>query len=163
MSSNIKIIQPEEGEIWAVAGGNYRILVSGEETNGAYAIIEMIVPPGGGPPPHEHPEMQEIFYVTAGEMEFKTTDGKVLVKTGGTVNIPFNGGVHCFKNTSTENVRMTCTVIPAGLETLFREIGEPAALNEFRPVPAMTPERQELMKTLNEKYKQQFYAMDYLG
>lgn len=33
----------ESGEIYAVAGGNYRILISGEETDGEYAVIEMAV------------------------------------------------------------------------------------------------------------------------
>src|SRR3984893_9444090 len=38
----------------SVAGGTYTILVSGEQTGGRYSLIDMLVPPGGGPPPHRH-------------------------------------------------------------------------------------------------------------
>lgn len=51
MDSNVKIISSDEGETLAIAGGNYRIVISGDQTNGNYAVIEMTVPPGGGPPP----------------------------------------------------------------------------------------------------------------
>ncbi|CAH0310153.1 hypothetical protein [Pedobacter sp. Bi36] len=55
MESNIKIINKNEGEYLGIAGGNYRIIISGEQTSGNYAVIEMIVSPGGGPPPHAPP------------------------------------------------------------------------------------------------------------
>jgi hypothetical protein len=38
----------------SVAGGTYTILVSGEQTGGRYSLIDLLVPPGGGPPPHRH-------------------------------------------------------------------------------------------------------------
>jgi hypothetical protein len=56
MRENITMRSNTEGEIIGVAGGNYRIIISGEETNGNYAVIEMLVPPGGGPLP------QELFF-----------------------------------------------------------------------------------------------------
>lgn len=46
MGSNIKIINKNEGEYLGIAGGNYRIIISGEQTSGNYAVIEMTVPPG---------------------------------------------------------------------------------------------------------------------
>lgn len=53
----------------SVVGNTYRIIISGKETMGEYAIIDMIVPPGGGPPPHAHPSFHESFYVVEGEIE----------------------------------------------------------------------------------------------
>ncbi|MEJ7663753.1 MAG: hypothetical protein WKG07_31590 [Hymenobacter sp.] len=32
-------------------GDTYRVIASGEQTGGAYAVIDMLVPPGGGPAP----------------------------------------------------------------------------------------------------------------
>lgn len=42
-------VDPTGGEILSVAGGNYRVLVSGKQTNGAFSTIEMLVPPQNGP------------------------------------------------------------------------------------------------------------------
>ncbi|WP_160138136.1 cupin domain-containing protein [Chryseobacterium sp. c4a] len=162
MESNISIVSHDQGETLGVAGGNYRIVVSGETTNNAYAVIEMLVPPGGGPPPHAHPATQEMFYLMEGELEFKTEAGKTTLKEGGFVNIPLNGSVHCFKNVSDRYARMLCTVVPAGLEEVFREIGVPAKPGEFLPVPEMTPERVALLKEIDRKFGQTTYPHDYL-
>ncbi|SEO18799.1 Cupin domain-containing protein [Flavobacterium sp. CF108] len=163
MDTTIKIISKNEGERLAVAGGNYRIIISGEQTNGNYAVIEMTVPPGGGPPPHAHPETQEMFHVLEGELEFKTETGKQIVTKDGFINIPFGGAVHCFKNTSENYARLLCTVVPAGLENLFQEIGTPVKADEFLPVPELTEKRREFLKEVDIKYGQRTYPPDYLG
>src|SRR5271156_5350062 len=95
-TNNISVKTADEGELLTIAGGKYRILVSGEETGGNYAVIEMNVPPGGGPLPHAHPDMQEMFYVVEGEIEFRTEISKTRAGKGGFINIPFGGGVHAF-------------------------------------------------------------------
>jgi hypothetical protein len=45
---------PTEGRTIAVVGDIYRFLATGDDTNGKYALLEAIVPPGGGPPSHVH-------------------------------------------------------------------------------------------------------------
>jgi mannose-6-phosphate isomerase-like protein (cupin superfamily) len=52
----------------SVAGGTYTILVSGEETGDRYCLVDMLVPPGGGPPPHRH-DFEEMFTILDGEIE----------------------------------------------------------------------------------------------
>ncbi|PZF71043.1 cupin domain-containing protein [Taibaiella soli] len=162
MQQEIKIKSSAAGEHLGVAGGNYRIIISGEETQGNYAVIEMLVPPGGGPPPHAHPKMQEMFYVLEGEVLFKTESGKTVVKKDGFVNIPLDGGIHCFKNTTEKNARLLCTVVPAGLEKVFEAIGVPVQPSEFAPRPEMTPELKERLKALDIKHGQTTYPPDYL-
>ncbi|MFC3159498.1 Mannose-6-phosphate isomerase, cupin superfamily [Chryseobacterium arachidis] len=162
MDSDIKIIGREDGKRLGVAGGNYRILISGKETNNSYSVIEMTVPPGGGPPPHSHPKIQETFYVLEGEVEFKTEHGKAMVSKGGFVTIPFGGAVHCFKNISSSVAKLLCTVMPAGLEEIFEAVGEPVAENEFLPIPEMTNERRKLLQYLDELYEQKTYPSTYL-
>ena len=61
METNVKIIEGQDGRVLGVAGGNYRVIIAGEQTDKRYAVIEMLVPPGGGPPPHSHPLVQETF------------------------------------------------------------------------------------------------------
>jgi len=163
MESEINIINNNEGEVLGVAGGNYRIIISGEDTNGNYAVIEMLVPPGGGPTPHAHPQSQEMFHVLEGEVEFKTEAGKQIVGKDGFVNIPLGGGIHCFENISENNARLLCTVVPAGLENVFREIGEPARLGQIFPVPEMTEQRKKFLKAVDLKYGLKTYPADFLG
>lgn len=162
MDNTITIAGEKDGEYIGVAGDNYRILVSGKDTNGAYAIIEMLVPPGGGPIPHRHPKIHETFFVTEGEVLFKTEGNKRILKSGGFVNIPKNGGVHSFVNNSNQNCRMICTVSPAGLDDFFREFGEPVKPGEFLPQPEMTPAFMKKIEELNEKYGQEMFPPDYL-
>ena len=162
MEKDIKIHENHEEEFLNVAGGNYRVIVSGEETDNSFAVIEMIVPPGGGPPPHAHPYIQETFYVVEGEIEFKTETGKKMIGEGGFVNIPLGGAVHCFRNNSQSIIKLLCTVMPAGLEKLFAKTGVPAVMGQFLPVPEMTEERVALLKQMNEEYRQTTYPQDYL-
>lgn len=162
MDSNILAIDNSQGETLGVAGGNYRIIISGLETNNAYSVIEMLIPPGGGPPPHSHPDIQEMFYLVEGTLEFKMETGKVILKKGGFVNVPFGGAIHCFKNTSNENARLLCTVVPAGIEHVFREIGSPSPRGEFILPIRLTTERILFLKEIDEKYGLTTYPSDYL-
>ena len=162
MDNNVIIHGEKQGQYLAVAGGNYRIVVSGDETNNTFSVIEMLVPPGGGPPPHSHPYVQETFYVVEGEIEFKTQTGKIKINEGGFVNIPLGGAIHCFQNNSNSIVKLLCTVMPAGLEKLFGKVGVPAVMGEFLPVPEMTAERIALLKQMDVDYQQTTYPQDFL-
>src|SRR5271167_460087 len=80
----------------AVAGGTYTILVTGEQTGGRYCLIDMLVPPGGGPPPHRH-DFEEMFTILDGEIELTFRGETHRAAAGSTVNIPANAP-HAFKN-----------------------------------------------------------------
>jgi quercetin dioxygenase-like cupin family protein len=152
-----------EGQTLSVAGGNYRILAHGKDTNGEFATIEMLVPPGGGPGPHSHAAFHETFYVVDGEVEVKSEAGKYIAKAGSYVIVPKGGIVHSFKNRSENLARLLCTVVPAGLEEMFLAVGKPVAAGEFLPPPP--PPDAEAMKKITElaaKYDQTLYPPDYL-
>ena len=51
-----------------LAGDTYTILLTGKDTAGRYCLIDMLVPPGGGPPPHRH-DFEEMFTLLDGEIE----------------------------------------------------------------------------------------------
>src|ERR1700726_5001085 len=53
---------------FGLVGDTYTILLTGEDTAGRYCLIDMLVPPGGGPPPHRH-DFEEMFTVLDGEIE----------------------------------------------------------------------------------------------
>jgi quercetin dioxygenase-like cupin family protein len=116
--------QAGEGTTVGVVGDIYRFLATGEETNGAYALVDAIVPPGGGPPPHRHSREDEAFYVTEGEITF-TIDGRQAIARAGTFASAPRGTLHSFRNNSQQTARMLIHVVPAGIEKMFLEIGVP--------------------------------------
>jgi len=113
---------PNQGKTIAVVGDVYRFLVTGEETNGKYAMWEAIVPPGGGPPPHVHSREEEGFYILEGEITFQIGEQKVVATAGMFANMPV-GTPHSFKNESGKPAKMLISVAPAGLEQMFFECG----------------------------------------
>jgi quercetin dioxygenase-like cupin family protein len=155
-------VDPDGGEILSVVGGNYRILVSGKQTNGAFATIEMLVPPQNGPGPHSHTNFYETFYIINGEVEVHSEAGTYTAKKGAFVVVPKGGVVHYFKNVSDKLAQLLCTVVPAGLEEFFEEIGEPAAVNEFLPAPPMDPESIKKLQEIALKHGQIVFPPNYL-
>jgi hypothetical protein len=44
------------------------VLLSGEQTAGRVALLDMLIPAGGGPPPQRH-DFEECFHVPEGSVE----------------------------------------------------------------------------------------------
>ena len=114
------------GRTVAVVGDVYRFLATGEDTGGKYALWEAVVPPGGGPPPHVHSREEEGFYVLDGEITFTVGDQRLVAGAGTFANLPV-GTLHSFKNETGKLARMLISVVPAGLEKMFFEVGRPVA------------------------------------
>jgi quercetin dioxygenase-like cupin family protein len=160
--NTIIAVTADEGLSISMVGDTYRIIVSGEQTNGAYALIDMLIPPEGGPPPHSHVTFQESFYILDGQIEVITKEKKYIVTKGSYVNIPFNGPIHKFTNKTDKIAHILCLLTPAGMEKMFEEIGKPVAVNTFLPPPQMTPEELKQIQSIAEKYGQKLYSPDYL-
>lgn len=161
ITNQLITVSPEEGQTLSVVGDTYRLMVTGQQTGGDYAMIEMLVPPGSGPGPHEHAGFHETYYILDGEILFQFENKSITAKPGQLVSIPKGGGVHRFQNVSTANARMICTVVPAGLDAFFQEIGKPVAPGVFLPPPAMGPDEQKRLKSVAERYGQTLYPPDY--
>ncbi|GAB3892039.1 hypothetical protein GCM10028803_04460 [Larkinella knui] len=153
---------PKEGKTVSVVGATYRILVSGDDTQGAFATIDMIVPPGGGPGPHAHAAFAETFYVIDGEIEVKSEAGRYVARKGSFIHIPKGGMVHGFKNKTGEMAHLLCTVVPAGLEKFFEEIGQPVEYGQFLPAPPMDQADVKKLQEIAGRYGQQVFPPDYL-
>jgi quercetin dioxygenase-like cupin family protein len=155
-------IDAQEGQALSIVGDTYRILVSGKETGGEFATIDMFIPLNGGPGPHSHADFQETFYVIDGEIEVKSEGSVYIAKKGSYVVIPKGGIVHSFKNKSEKVAHLLCVVVPSGLEEMFLEIGKPVAIGAFLPPPEMDLETLKKMTGIAEKYGQKLYPPDYL-
>lgn len=133
----------------AVVGDTYTILVSGRDTAGRYALIDMTIPPGGGPPPHRH-AFEELFHVLEGEIEVTIRGAAYMASAGGSVNVPGNAP-HSFRNTGQIPARVLTFVTPAGLDEFFAEFGDPVA-NRTAPAPELSAaERDARMATAKRR------------
>ena len=155
-------ISEQQGEHIAVVGDNYRLVITGEQTDKRFSVIDMMIPPGGGPGPHSHTDFDESFYVVDGEVEVKSEAGTYEAKKGAFVTIPRGGIIHEFKNKTDKPAHLLCILVGAGLENFFKEIGQPTAANKFPPPTEMTPEKQKEMKKIAKKYGQEVYPPDFL-
>jgi quercetin dioxygenase-like cupin family protein len=133
---------------FGIAGDNYTILLTGQDTAGRYCLIDMLIPPGGGPPPHRH-DFEEMFTLLEGQLEFIFRGAKSALRTGETVNIPANAP-HQFRNLSARPARLLCLCSPAGQDEFFKAIGIPLA-NRTMPPPKLDAAAQAAFKTKAEK------------
>ena len=132
------------GRTIAVVGDIYRFLATGEDTDGRYALMEAIVPPGGGPPPHIHSREEEGFFVLEGEITFQLGEDRFVAGVGTFANMPV-GSLHSFKNESSKPAKMLISMAPAGLEKMFFEVGVPLAEGATTALP---PTKEEIEKLL---------------
>jgi quercetin dioxygenase-like cupin family protein len=138
----------------SVAGGTYTIIVSGADTSGRYCLVDMLVPPGGGPPPHRH-DFEEMFTILDGEIDLTFRGKAHKASSGSTINIPANAP-HAFKNNSDKPARLLCVCTPAGQEEFFMEVGD-AVDSRTAPPPNLSKaeqaERIQRAKALSAKYR----------
>ncbi len=160
-SRTLTLANPEDRNMRhvSVAGGTYTILVTGEQTGGRYCLIEMLVPPGGGPPPHRH-DFEEMFTILEGEIELMFRDETQRASAGWTANIPANAP-HAFKNKSDKPARLLCMCTPAGQEEFFTAVGDPVD-SRGAPAPKLSKaeqtERGQRARSLASKYRTELLA-----
>jgi quercetin dioxygenase-like cupin family protein len=114
-----KLIGQGQGNRLGVAGGVYTIKATGKDTGGAYALIEMLVPPQSGAPPHLHSREVESFYILEGSLSFWVADQKVTGEAGSLVIAP-PGVPHTFKNKGDTPARALLLITPPGVGKVFR-------------------------------------------
>ena len=95
----------------------------GRPLSGQVGVVEGELPPGGGfQVPHWHEDLDEVFYVLEGEIEFLLDGQWRRVAAGGTVFVPA-GSVHAFRNASERPARQL-VVGPAEIAELISELGD---------------------------------------
>jgi len=95
--------------------------VDSDDTGGSAAVVRVFVPPGAGAAPHVHSREDEFFTVLRGHYRFHHGDQEVDAPAGTTLfmrrDIP-----HTFRNMANEPGEHLVTLIPGGLEKMFREV-----------------------------------------
>lgn len=115
-----------EGERLDVLGDRQTVRLTGDETEGRFALIENENPPGTALPLHLHRREDEAFYVLEGRVDFTVDGERVPAGAGSTVFVP-RGVPHTWEVVGAATARMLIMLFPAGLEGYFRKMSALAA------------------------------------
>ena len=117
------VVGPDQGKtIHFGQAKSVRFLVTGDQTNGHYSIVEHPVAPGFvGAPYHTHHGEDQYSYVLYGMIQVLLGDEVVDVPTGG---FKPRGLGHAFWNPGPEPAAVLELVAPGGFEMYFAELGE---------------------------------------
>jgi len=111
-----------EGVGMWVPGHHVLCKVNGEETGGAYSLLEVTMT-GEGPPQHIHKAEDEAFYVLEGEVNFRRGEETVQATAGAFVLIP-RGTNHTVWNAGSTPAKLLAIFSPPGVEHYFIETGD---------------------------------------
>ena len=122
-TQNPKIVRAEDGKKVNVLGDQQTFKLTGEDTNGQFALIEEVNPPGTMIPPHVHTKEDEVFKVLEGELEVMVGGKTVTLKAGDLAFAPKNVP-HSWKVIGDTDCKTILSAFPAGIELMFEELGE---------------------------------------
>lgn len=116
------------------AGMLFKVIVSSDDTHGAYAIMESIAQPGVGSITHMHHREDEHFLVLEGTGHI-VLDGKPMdLHPGQSVTLP-RGVPHVWINRSDRPLRMLALFTPGGFDKLCLEIASPGGIDHTQIQP----------------------------
>lgn len=139
---------PERDTYWFPGGQLIEIKLDGASTEGQLMVLEATVEPGGGADEHVHHNEDEGVVVLEGELEL-TVGGEVRTVRAGEVAWMPHGVPHAFRNSAGVRARALGFATPAGLEHLFRSLGEPRRTTE-RPAGIAEYEDGELRRAYDQ-------------
>lgn len=127
----------------------WSVLASGDQTGGAYTVMEQLMPHKAGPPPHRHERKAELFYVLDGEMALQLDDQVATGRAGQLVRIPA-GTTHSFA-VLTPTARVLNFYVPAALDLTLSMTATPAVDAGLPPAGAQEPPTAEQTRALLER------------
>lgn len=143
---NPRMIAHDEGhQVRHPSGASMHIKVFAGETNGAYSLMETVLPPGGIIPRHVHRGEDENNFILEGQLTMQIGEATYLATAGCYVVAP-RGVEQCFRNEGATDCRFLTTFTPGGAEGFFKEVGE-----LIRRAFPEKPDPEE-MKRLQQKY-----------
>jgi quercetin dioxygenase-like cupin family protein len=130
---------------------------TGQDTGGAFAVLELVALPGAEPPPHIHRATDEVYCLLEGSLDVLDGGRTFTAQEGSIVHIP-RGTLHAWRNATAEPARALLFVLPAGFEGVVEEVGVPDAdlAHPPPPPPAPGPEDARRMLELGRKYDTEY-------
>ena len=131
------------------AGTTMTVLVSGDQTSGAFAVLHVIKPTGSSTPPHSHDGETEVSYILSGEVCFETESGVTAVREGELCLLPPQR-THRLFNDSGATARELLICSPAVFDRFVAEAGTPTEI--FGAPRAMTESERARLVELAPRY-----------
>lgn len=129
----------------AILGIGYSLLISADQTGGAYELIKFVAPPGSGPPLHLHHREDEGFFILEGVLDVYVGDQVMRAERGGYVHLP-RGVAHRFFNPSDQPTSFLCWVMPGNLAAFFDSFKRPWPVADEQPPPPTDEDIGKLME-----------------
>jgi mannose-6-phosphate isomerase-like protein (cupin superfamily) len=119
MGSQPYALAREEGQALWFLGTLVIAKATGEQTGGAFGLLDNILPAGFASPYHMHRNEDEAFYVVEGELTFYVGEERVKAGSGAWVYGP-RGVPHGFEVEGMAPARILLLNTPAGFEGVPR-------------------------------------------
>ncbi len=113
-------LNTNELEAFSYDAGKVKFIATSEDTNSAYAVVELTEMPGYKTAWHQHNNCEEAFYVVEGVLTIKIADKISEFPAGSYILIP-RGTPHGQGNFSKNSVRLLTTFTPGGFDLFFKE------------------------------------------
>lgn len=131
------ILRPGGGRVIDLGNFEMSLKAGGEETSGAFSLLEATEPPDFGPPMHIHRDCGEGFYVLEGEYNIFIEEREYACPAGSFIYIPA-GVRHGFRVGSVPSRKLNLYT-PAAMVGYFDDLGaamksgdaDPARLDEI--------------------------------
>ena len=146
-----ELTNTEEGTVASYRdyhGGYFKTLVSPEQSGGAFALMEMVLPRGAEPPLHLHTYEDETFYLLEGSMLFLIGENSTTLNAGEAVFAP-RLIPHRFEISSGQ-ARFITLISPGKLWEYFIEFSTPS-VGELVVSPPQGPPSTEFLSYLKER------------
>jgi quercetin dioxygenase-like cupin family protein len=116
-----KDVQAGRGRVLSVLGERVTLKLTGEESDGGVAVVEIATPPQVGPPLHVHQREDETLYVLEGMYEIRV-GGRMIPAPPGTFAFLPREIPHSYTNVGYRTGRLLVTIAPAGFEQFFEDV-----------------------------------------
>src|SRR5215831_12313168 len=101
------------------------VCLSGEDTGGAYCLLDVGLAPGMGVPRHMHTREDEVYFVLAGELEVTVGEKMFVLRPGDTLLAP-RDIPHQLRNSGSVENRYLLLFAPSGFEEFVMATAVPA-------------------------------------
>lgn len=139
------LLAPDLNNSYWYIGTLISILLSSEDTGGAFSLIHGYEIQGLEPPPHIHTHEDESFYILDGEITYTAGDKLLKATRGSWVYLPRNIE-HSFR-VITSRAEVLIHLSPGGFEKYFIEMSEPASALVIPPMPQGPPDVRRIVET----------------
>jgi quercetin dioxygenase-like cupin family protein len=116
-----RVIEPGGGESTRLYAVRFTFKLTGEQSGGALALVEVEIPPRTLIKPHRHAREDEFSLVLSGSVGYRLADQEGSAEPG-TYLVKPRGVPHAIWNTGEEPARILEMLAPGGFERYFQEV-----------------------------------------